>query len=134
MPVIMTSPLVADAALAMALAIHVELLARLRRVDAARPPWWFGYARDGTNLSAILMLWGAFLLAGLQGAIAFLAAGLTAVGTYVLDWLVGRALKLRHARLILAVPLLAWVAIVALLPAQLDSILARLIDAVQPRR
>jgi hypothetical protein len=132
MPV-MLSPLVADAALAMALAIHVELLARLRRVDAARPPWWFGYARDGTNLSAILMMWGAFLLLRFPAALAFLAAGLTAVGTYVLDWLIARALKLRHARLILAVPLLAWVAIVALLPAQLDWLLDHLVDAVQPR-
>ena len=71
----MPNSLVADGALAVALAVHAELLARLRRVDAPTPPWWFGYARDGTNLSALLIGWGAYLGFGFAPAVAFLAAG-----------------------------------------------------------
>jgi hypothetical protein len=130
----MASSLVADGALLLALFVHAELLARLRRVDRGNPPWWFGYARDGSNLSGIMMLWGAFLLRGFPGPIAFLAAGLTAVASYVLDWLVGRALKLPHPRLLLALPLVAWVALVILIPARLAWLFARLIDSVQPTR
>jgi hypothetical protein len=133
MPV-MAGSLVADGALLLALLVHAELLGRLRRVDRGNPPWWFGYARDGSNLSGILMLWGAFLLRGFPGPIAFLAAGLTAVATYVFDWLIGRALKLPRPRLFLALPLIAWVALVVFLPAQLSWLFARLIDSVQPTR
>jgi hypothetical protein len=131
MPVMPTS-LVADGALAGALAVHAELLARLRRVDAPTPPWWFGYARDGTNLSALLMAWGAYLGFDYPPAVAFLAAGLTVLTTYILDWLVARGLRVRHARLALAVPLAAWVALVALRPAAIGYGLERLISAVQP--
>ena len=79
----MPTSLVADGALAGALAVHAELLARLRRVDAPTPPWWFGYARDGTNLSALLMGWGAYLGFGFPPAVAFLAAGLTTLAERV---------------------------------------------------
>src|SRR5438874_8538391 len=112
----MASSLAADGALLLALFVHAELLGRLRRVDRANPPWWFGYARDGSNLSGILMLWGAFLLRGFPGPISFLAAGLTAVTTYVFDWLIGRAFKLPYPRLFLALPLVAWAALVVFLP------------------
>ena len=96
----MPTSLVADGALAVALAVHAELLARLRRVDAPTPPWWFGYARDGTNLSAVLIAWGAYS-GRLPPAVAFLAAALTMLATYVLDWVVARGFKLAHARLAL---------------------------------
>jgi hypothetical protein len=131
MPVMPTS-LVADGVLAGALAVHAELLARLRRVDAPTPPWWFGYARDGTNLSACLIAWGAFLGLGFRPAVAFLAAALTTLATYILDWMLARGLKLKQARLALALPLAAWVAIVALRPAPIAHGLERLIAAVQP--
>ncbi|HEX9103155.1 MAG TPA: hypothetical protein VF997_13180 [Polyangia bacterium] len=128
----MPTSLVADGALAGALAVHAELLARLRRVDAPTPPWWFGYARDGTNLSAVLISWGAFLGLGYPPAVAFLAAALTTLGTYVLDWVLARGLALRRARLALAVTLAAWVAIVAARPEPIGRGLERLIAAVQP--
>lgn len=130
----MAGSLVADGALLLALFVHAELLGRLRRVDRGNPPWWFGYARDGSNLSGILMLWGAFLLRGFPGPVAFLAAGLTAVAAYVFDWLIGRALKLPHPRLFLAVPLLVWAALVVFLPGPLSRLFTHLIAAVQPTR
>src|SRR3954462_14253825 len=104
MPAMPTS-LVAVGALALALAIHAELLHRLRQVDAPTPPWWFGYARDGTNLSIVLIAWGAFLGLDFPPAVAFLAAALTTLATYLLDWVLARALHLRQARLALGVVL-----------------------------
>jgi hypothetical protein len=129
---VMPNSLVADGALAAALAVHAELLARLRRVDAPTPPWWFGYARDGTNLSAVLIAWGAYLGFGFAPAVAFLAAGLTTLTTYVLDWVIARGLRLSRARLALALLLGAWVAFVALRSDAVGRALERLIAAVQP--
>jgi hypothetical protein len=126
------TPLGADAALALALGIHAELLTRLRRVEAS-PPWWLGYARDGTNLSAGLMLWGAYLLAGFPAAVALCAAMLTTLVTYLADWTLARALRMRRVRLALALPLAGWVAVVALAAPQLEGALDRLVTAVQPR-
>jgi hypothetical protein len=131
MPV-MPQSLVADGALAGALAVHAELLARLRRVDAPTPPWWFGYARDGTNLSAVLIAWGAYLGLGYAPAVAFLAAALTALSTYILDWVLARGFRVRHARVALALLLAGWVAIVALRPDSISRALQRLVSAVQP--
>ena len=128
----MPTSLVADGALAGALAVHAELLARLRRVDAPTPPWWFGYARDGTNLSAALIAWGAYLGFGYTPAVAFLAAALTTLCTYILDWVLARGFALKRARLALAVTLAAWVAIVAVRPEAVSRGLERLISAVQP--
>lgn len=128
----MPTSLVADGVLAGALAVHAELLARLRRVDAPTPPWWFGYARDGTNLSAVLIAWGAYLGFGYSPAVAFLAAALTTLTTYVLDWVLARGFKLRHARLALAAALATWVAVVAVRPDAVGRALERLISAVQP--
>ena len=128
----MPTSLVADGVLAAALAVHAELLARLRRVDAPTPPWWFGYARDGTNLSAVLIAWGAYLGFDYPPAVAFLAAGLTTLTTYVLDWIFARGLKLRHARAALAVTLTTWLVVVALRPEAIGRALERLIGAVQP--
>ena len=128
----MPQTLVADGVLAGALAVHAELLARLRRVDAPTPPWWFGYARDGTNLSAVLIAWGAYLGFGFAPAVAFLAAGLTTLVTYILDWVLARGFKLSRARLALALVLASWVAFVALRHELLGHALERLIAQVQP--
>ena len=120
-------------ALAFALAVYLELLARLRLVDANPPPWWFGYARDGANLAASLMLWGSYLMIGYPPAVALCAAMLTTLGTYLLDWTLARGLKLRRGRLALAVPLAAWVVLMALRPGLVGGALGGLIAAVQPR-
>ena len=128
----MPTSLVADGVLVGGLAVHAELLARLRRVDAPTPPWWFGYARDGTNLSALLILWGAYLGLDFAPAVAFLAAGLTTLVTYILDWVLARGLKLRRTRLALGLPLAAWVVLVAWRPDMVSRALQRLLAAVQP--
>jgi len=128
----MPASVAADAVLALTLVIHVELLARLRRVDASQPPWWFDYARDATKLAAVLMAWGAFVSLRFSPAVAFLAAALTAFTTYLLDWILAQGLRLRYARLWMALPLAAWVLAVALAPAQIDHAFTRLVAAVQP--
>jgi hypothetical protein len=121
------------AALAFALAVHLELLARLRLVDEKAPPWWFGYARDGANLAASLMLWGAYSMLGFVPAVALCAAMLTTLVTYLLDWTLARALRIRRVRLALALPLAGWVAVMALAPQAVGAILSELITTVQPR-
>jgi hypothetical protein len=126
-------PPAAITALAFALAVHLELLTRLRRVDEGNPPWWLGYARDGTNLSAALMLWGAYWMARFPPPVALCAAMLTTLGSYLLDWALARALRLRHVRLALTVPFAAWVAFVAWSPQTLSAALGGLIQAVQPQ-
>lgn len=128
----MAASVVADAVLALALGVHAELLVRLRSVDGPAPPWWFGYARDATNLSALLIAWGAYRGLGYATAVALLAAGLTVLATYSLDWLLARRLRLRRARIALALPLAAWVALVALRPAEVDRGFERLVIAVEP--
>ncbi len=117
----------------MALAVHAELLARLRLVSPDDPPWWFGYARDGANLSTVFMLWGAYLLIGYAQPVALCAAMLTTLGTYLVDWTLASALKLRRVRLALGLPLAAWVALVAVAPGWLGAALSSLITAVQPK-
>jgi hypothetical protein len=120
-----------DAALALALAAHGELLVRLRVAEPARP-WWFGYARDGANLAAALMLWGAYLMVGFPGPVALMAGMLTCLGTYLLDWLIARALKVRHPRILLSIALAGWVAFIALLPARATAGFEALLSRGRP--
>jgi hypothetical protein len=105
--------MLAVVALAVALFAYGELLVRLRRAEPARP-WWFGYARDGANLAAALMLWGAYLMLGWGGPVSLLAALTTTLAAYILDWALARAFRMRHPRILLAVPLAAWIVFVAL--------------------
>lgn len=107
------SAVFAYAALALGLATYLELLVRLRAAEPAGP-WWFGYARDGANLAATLMLWGAYLSIGFRAPGALLAGALTTLVTYLLDWAIARALHVRYARPVLALPLCAWLVFVAL--------------------
>jgi hypothetical protein len=125
------SHLLADAALVVALLAYGELLVRLRRAEPA-DPWWFGYARDGANLAASLMLWGAYLMFGLPPSVALLAGLWTALVTYLLDWTLFRALKLPAPRVLLAVPLLAWALFVALATGRVVSLFAHLLALGRP--
>jgi hypothetical protein len=115
------------AALAFALVVHGELLVRLRQAEPAGP-WWFGYARDGVNLAAALMLWGAYIMIGFSPPLGLMAGMLTCLATYLLDWLLMRGVQLKHSRALLAVPIAAWVTLVAIAPgrvaAAFDALLA----------
>jgi hypothetical protein len=118
-------------AIACALAAHVELLARLRRAEPAAP-WWFGYARDGANLSAVSMLWGGYALLGYHAPEALLAALGTALVTYLLDWTLARGLGVKRARTLLAIPLAAWLGAVAVWHHAIGLTIAGWIAANQP--
>jgi hypothetical protein len=109
-----------DVALLLALLLHGELLLRLRAAEPARPRW-FGYARDGANLAAALMLWGAYLMLGFGAPVALLAGMLTCLATYVADWSIARALRAGRARVLLWAVVASWVIVVALFPAQVQS-------------
>jgi hypothetical protein len=125
------SPLVANLTLLVALLLYCDLLVRLRRAEPAGP-WWFGYARDGANLAASLMLWGAYIMLGMAPAQALLAGLQTVLVTYVLDWALFRALQLPHARLLLAVPVLAWVLVVALATDRVSAAFDHLLELGRP--
>lgn len=118
-------------ALAIALAAYLELLQRVRAAEPAQP-WWFGYARDGVNLSGTLMLWGAYWMLGFPPAVALSAGMLTCLATYLLDWAVARALGLRRARLWLSLPVAAWVAWVALAPQPALKLFSRVLALGAP--
>jgi hypothetical protein len=118
-------------ALVVAVAVHIELLARLRRAEPASP-WWFGYARDGVNLSAALMLWGGYVLCEMPPAAALLIGMMTGVTTYLIDWTAARALRARRPRIWVALPLLAWLAAFAWQHTAIIAATTRLIQANEP--
>ena len=128
----MPAPVVADLALAATLALFAESLSRLRAVDTDPPPGWLGYARDGTNVAAALIGWCVFLGVGYPPAVAFLAASLTALLIYMLDWTLADGLRLRHPRIALAATLTAWITAVTLWPAPVGHVFVRMLDMVQP--
>ena len=80
----------------------------------------------------MLIAWGAYLNFGFAPAVAFLAAGLTVLFTYILDWVLARGLKLGRARLALALILGGWVVFVALRHELLGHAIEGLIARVQP--
>jgi hypothetical protein len=61
------------------------------------------------------------------------SAMLTTLVTYLFDWALARALGVRRVRLALALPLAAWVALLALAPRAVGGFLGELITTVQPR-
>ena len=129
----MPMSVVADVALAAVLALFAELLARLRAAELRpSPPWWLGYAHDSTNIAAALVGWCVFLGVGYSAAVAFLAASLTALLTYMLDWTFADGLRMRHPRAALMTTLAAWVTAVTIWPAPVGHALSRMLDVVQP--
>ena len=63
--------------------------ARKRSGDA----WWFGYARDGSNLAAVTAVGVSFWGIHFQPSLAMAAAFLLVLFVYVLDYWLGRGLR-----------------------------------------
>jgi len=96
-------------ALALGAATYDIFLAVLRRLDRAFPStdptestWWFGYARDGSNLLGFLMFSASFRILGLPWPLALLAGGVWVMGAYGLDYLLARFIGLAHPHLVFA--------------------------------
>lgn len=122
-------------ALAAVAAIYGALLARLRRFETARAaalPWWFGYARDGTNVFCAALYAGGFFAAGLPGPSALTAGVALLCAHYVADWAFGKKLALRLGPPIVAFAVAATGAALALCARPLAAALARLLDAAAP--
>jgi hypothetical protein len=110
------------------------LLAGVRKADRAFPStnpvestWWFGYARDLTNLGGLGMYVAAFFLVGFPGPLALLASALLGIVTYGLDYLYGRVLSINRTALALAATLTAAGVTIALLRAPIISALHGLV-------
>jgi hypothetical protein len=126
---------VGGVALVAATAAYVGALARLRALEAKRgraPGWWFGYARDGTNLAASGTLFLAFVAAGFGGPAALvLGCGLT-LGIYLADWIAGRWLGWRAAPVIVLAAALSVAAGVLARQAEVAAALDATLAAVAP--
>src|SRR5262249_24757598 len=95
--------------LALGALVYDGFLFVLRPVDRAFPStvatestWWFGYARDLANLVAFLLFAASFRMLGLPTPMALLAGGVWVMGAYGLDYLLARALMVRHPHRTLA--------------------------------
>jgi hypothetical protein len=90
-------------ALSSAAILHAVLMAGVRKADRAFPStnpvessWWFGYARDLSNLAGLAMFVSAFFVLGFPGSLAVLAGALLGIVSYGLDYFFGRVLSVEH--------------------------------------
>ena len=97
---------------------YTEALQRLR-VRETNKPLGYGYARDGINMTATLVLIGVYRVCGFPGPVALLGGLLTTLSIYSLDWIVASGIKVRPPRLLLLPVLLVWAAVVGALPERL---------------
>jgi hypothetical protein len=128
------SPWEGGLALALGAVVYDIFLAVLRRCDRAFPStqptestWWFGYARDLANLLGFLMFAAGFRIAGLATPLALLAGGVWVLGAYGIDYLVARAVGVRHPQLVFVTILVGLAAAVTLLRAGVADGLAVLV-------
>jgi hypothetical protein len=97
---------------------YTEALQRLRARETEEP-LGYGYARDGVNMAATLVLIGTYRLCGFPGPVALLAGLVTTLAIYSLDWIVARGIQVRPPRLLLLPVVLVWAAAVGALPERL---------------
>src|SRR5437764_2157698 len=72
-------------------------LRHARHRKAGSGPWWFGYARDLTNLCALGATSVALALGGFAGPLALLGGFLITLVTYFADYWLAHGLHLRAA-------------------------------------
>ena len=80
-------------------------LDRLRRTRAGKAdgtPWWFGYARDLTNLLALLVTGAGLALGGFAPPLAILCGFLVTLATYLVDYGLSHGLHVHRASLFAA--------------------------------
>jgi hypothetical protein len=120
------------------------LLASVRRVDrtyrvsfasasSGQPQGamrWLGYARDASNLLGFLLFLAGFVILGFAGPLAVLAAALSTLAFYGLDFFLARTLRLRRPQALFFVIALGFALVLAALRAPvangLGSVVARL--------
>lgn len=130
-------PWIGMAALTASALLYHALLAAVRRADRAYPStdptestWWFGYARDVTNLTGAVAYTVSFVLCGYPGPLAILAGFVLTLLSYGADWILARALRVRRAGLVVGVTLLALALTAAALREPLRDGLGRLVRAL----
>jgi hypothetical protein len=121
-------------ALCCAAIIYSALLAGVRKADRAFPStnpvessWWFGYARDLSNLAGLGMYVGAFFVLGFPGPLAVLAGALLGIVSYGLDYFFGRVLSVQYTVVALACTLVPASVTIALLRGPIISALHGLV-------
>ena len=113
---------------------HASLLFALRRREAAggEQPWWFGYARDGSNLSSLGLLWAAMVLAGWGGPAGLVMAVGVAFATYTLDAALGRFAPAAASRTLVGMIMVPLAIATALCRPIWRPAVTQLLDAVLP--
>jgi hypothetical protein len=91
---------------------------------------WLGYARDASNLLGFLLFLAGFVILGFAGPPAVLAAALSTLGFYGLDFFLARTLRLRRPQTLFFVIALGFAVVLAAVRAPvangLSSVVARL--------
>jgi predicted PurR-regulated permease PerM len=77
--------------------LYLSLLRRMRLAEAPLPTWWFGYARDAVNFVTMVLFTIGLHLFGFVLPSALLGAFFGTLLLYLLDWIVGWALRRRRS-------------------------------------
>ena len=72
---------------------HIRATGQRLRAGNSEGPWWFGYARDISNLLALVAVTVSFWGVGFPPPLALAAAFLLVLFVYVLDYWLGRGLR-----------------------------------------
>ena len=105
----------------------LDRLRRARTRKAEGAPWWFGYARDITNLMALLVTGAALAIAGYAPPLAFLYGFLLTLATYLADYGLAHGLRLRHASMLAALGGVLLTIPVVLVPARCADLMNALL-------
>jgi hypothetical protein len=114
--------------------IYALLLAAVRRVDRAYPStnptestWWFGYARDLTNLVGAGGFALGYYLLGFAAPRALICGVAIGLVVYGMDFLIARKIETPYATIVVALLTLAIVIPSAIFRAELDLALASML-------
>jgi hypothetical protein len=106
---------------------HIRATGQRLRAGNSEGPWWFGYARDVSNLLALVAVTVSFWGVGFPPPLALAAAFLLVLFVYVLDYWLGRGLRRAMAGWLAAAAGVGVAAIVLMQPARVAAELAALL-------